>query len=332
MTKQLFTTQVLKKQLFGCVKGLPMMEIGRQTLIQLRLFLAQMVVLVYCLLRPFGAKAQVNQTRLNGLIIGQGVVFAGGLYGLGKAWYKHPLKNFHTFNDNKEWLKIDKVGHSYTAYQIARLANSAYQWAGLTNQQSAVYASVSGLTFQMPIEILDGFSPDYGFSIGDMIANLTGPAILASQQLTWGEVRIAPKWSFHPTAFAKLRPELLGRNMSERWLKDYNGQTYWVSANVSSFTNPEAKGFPRLLSVAFGYSVENMVAADPEKSIALGHKPYKQFFISPDLDLTRIPTNSDAIRALLFLANCLKIPAPALEFRVENRPFRLKLKFHAIYF
>ena len=290
------------------------------------------ILVIFLFVIRFNASAQVNKTRLNGLIIGQGIVFTGGLYGLGKAWYKHPLKNFHTFNDNKEWLKIDKIGHSYTAYQIARLANSGYQWTGLTTKQSAGYSSISGLMFQLPIEILDGFSPDYGFSVGDMVANLTGPIILASQQLAWGEARIAPKWSFHPTALARERPELLGRTMGERWLKDYNGQTYWLSTNISSFTNPEAKGFPRMLSVAVGYSVENMIAADVEKSIALGRKPYKQFFISPDLDLTRIQTESDLLRALLFLANCLKVPAPALEFRVEKRPFKMKMKFHPIYF
>lgn len=293
---------------------------------------AWLIVLLSLWLSPGRVWPQVNRARLNGLIVGQGIVFAGGLYGLGKAWYKHPLKNFHTFNDNHEWLGIDKVGHSYTAYQIARLANSGYQWAGLNTQQSALYSGVSGLMFQMPIEILDGFSPDYGFSWGDMAANLTGPVILASQQLAWGEVRVVPKWSFHPTPLAKERPELLGRGMGERWLKDYNGQTYWLSANVASFGRTETRGFGKLLNVAVGYSVGNMIAADPTKSTRLGRRPYRQFFLSPDLDLTRVRTDANWLRALLFLANCLKVPAPALEVRVEQRPLKMKVKFHPIYF
>lgn len=276
--------------------------------------------------------AQVNKGRLTGLIVGQGVVFGGGLAGLSLAWYKHPLKNFHTFNDNQEWLQIDKIGHSYTAYQIARIAASSYRWSGLTVKQSATYGAIGGLTFQLPIEILDGFSPEYGFSVGDMVANLTGPVILASQQLTWGEVRIQPKWSFHPTSYAKRRPELLGRTMGERWLKDYNGQTYWFSANVAAFTNPDAKGFSRVMNVAVGYSIENMIAADPKKSGEMGYVPVRQFFISPDIDFTRIHTNSDVVRSILFLANCLKVPAPALEFRVSPQRPHLKLKFHPIYF
>ncbi|OZI06983.1 DUF2279 domain-containing protein [Siphonobacter sp. BAB-5385] len=277
---------------------------------------------------------QIRQDRLNGLLIGQGAVFAGTIYGLSKAWYKKPLKNFHTFNDNKEWLQLDKAGHAYTAYQIARMGMAAYQWAGMNNQQAALYGATSGVTFMLPIEILDGFSPEYGFSIGDVVANLTGPAILVTQQLAWGEVRVTPKWSFHPTRLARERPELLGRSWSESWLKDYNGQTYWLSMNPASFQAPDERTvrWPKLLNIAVGYGIDNMIAADYEKSIALGRRPVRQFFISPDLDLTRIPTHSDLLKSLLFLANCLKIPAPAIEFRMSKVPPKFKVKVHPVYF
>ncbi len=278
--------------------------------------------------------AQIRQDRLNGLLIGQGVGFAGTIYGLSKAWYKKPLKNFHTFNDNHEWLQIDKAGHAYTAYQIARVGMSAYQWAGMNNRQAAVAGATSGISFMLPIEILDGFSPDYGFSLGDIAANLTGPAILVAQQLSWGEVRVTPKWSVHSTRLARERPELLGRSWNERWLKDYNGQTYWLSVNPSSFQKLEDRQirWPKLMNIAVGYGIDNMISADYEKSVALGRRPVRQFFISPDLDLTRIPTNSNLLRSLLFIANCFKIPAPAVEFRVSKVPPKFKVKVHPVYF
>ena len=40
-------------------------------------------------------------------------------------------------------------------------------------------------------------------------------------------------------------------------LKDYNGQTYWLSANIWSF-NKESN-FPRWLNVAFGYGADGML-------------------------------------------------------------------------
>ncbi len=276
--------------------------------------------------------SQVNSQRLTGLIIGESLVFTGGLYGLGKAWYKQPKAKFHTFNDLKEWQQIDKLGHSFWAFQMANLSLSAYKWTGLSNEQSAYYAGLNGFVFQAPIEIMDGFSPDYGFSLGDMAANISGSALYVSQQITWGETRISPKFSWHPTSFAKQRPELLGKNYSEQWLKDYNGQTYWLSANIASFEQNQDSKIPKYLNMAFGYSIENMIAADPEKSKRLGRKPIRQFFFSPDLDLTRIKTDSDFLRGFLFLANMLKIPAPALEVQIRPERPRIKIKFHAIYF
>jgi uncharacterized protein YfiM (DUF2279 family) len=292
--------------------------------VRLLLFLICVPQFVFC---------QIHHDRLNGLLIGQGVGFAGSIYGLSKAWYKKPLKDFHTFNDNKEWLQIDKAGHAYTSYQIARMGMAAYRWAGLTDRNAAIYGATSGLTFMLPIEILDGFSPEYGFSLGDMAANLAGPALLVGQQLAWGEVRVTPKWSFHPTRLARERPEILGRTWKESWLKDYNGQTYWLSVNPASFqTADRSVHWPKMLNIAVGYGIDNMIAADYEKSVALGRRPVRQFFLSPDLDLTRIPTNSDLVRSLLFIANCLKIPAPAIEFRFSKVPPKFKVKVHAIYF
>ncbi len=280
------------------------------------------------------ALCQPNPGRLAGLVTGEVVLFAGSLYGLSKAWYKHPLRRFHTFDDSGEWFLFDKAGHAYTAYQITRVSREAYRWAGLTDRQAAWWGGVNGLTFQLPIEILDGFSPEYGFSVGDMVANVAGPTLYLSQQLTWGEVRISPKWSWHPTRLARERPEVLGRNRSEQWLKDYNGQTYWLSVNVNAFRpSPElARPFPRMLNVAVGYGIDNMLAADPAKSERLGRVPVRQFFFSPDLDLMRIPTQSDFVRGMLFVLNTLKVPAPALEVRVSRLPPKLKIKFHPIYF
>lgn len=274
---------------------------------------------------------QIHPARLRTVVGIEAVAFAGGLYGLGKAWYKTPKSKFHTFNDGHEWLKIDKLGHSYWSYQMARFSLGAYEWTGMSQNRAASYSALNGFMFQAPIEIMDGFSPDYGFSVGDVSANLVGAVFFAGQQWAWGEARVLPKWSWHPTPFAKERPELLGRDWSEQWLKDYNGQTYWFSTNIAAFA-PENTRIPRMLNVAVGYSVSNMIAADPEKSIRLGRKPFRQFFFSPDLDLTRIRTDSQFLQGLLFLANCLKVPAPALEVQIRPEKPKLKVKFHALYF
>jgi hypothetical protein len=49
------------------------------------------------------------------------------------------------------------------------------------------------------------------------------------------ERAITPKFSFHLTDYASKRPDVLGSNLPERIIKDYNGQTYWLSVNLHSF-------------------------------------------------------------------------------------------------
>ncbi|RAK00060.1 putative lipoprotein DUF2279 [Larkinella arboricola] len=295
------------------------------------------VVLLFLLLHT-GAPAVIAQDstsrveepcyrcRLRGLLIGESVVYAGTLYSLSRAWYNNPLTNFKFFNDNREWLQLDKIGHMVTAYQIARVSAQAYRWAGVSDRKAALYAGLTGVIFQTPIEILDGFSPEYGFSVGDMIANVAGPALYTGQYLAWGELRIQPKFSFHYTRLAKERPNLLGKHWNDRWLKDYNGQTYWLSVNPSSFAGRESK-FPKWLNVAVGYGIHDMVSAEVAGSIERGFRPYRQCYLSLDVDFTRIKTRNKTLKTVFFLLNTLKMPAPTLEYNGRNG-----FRFHTLYY
>ena len=58
-----------------------------------------------------------NKTR-GGLVAGGNIVaYGGAMIGLYSLWYKkYPQSKFHFFNDNQEWLQVDKVSHAYGAY------------------------------------------------------------------------------------------------------------------------------------------------------------------------------------------------------------------------
>jgi hypothetical protein len=261
-----------------------------------------------------------NYRLLHGQFAAQTVLYGGSLYGLSKAWYKNPLSRFKVIDDSHEWLQMDKVGHVYTAYQIARHTAQMYSWTGISKKQVVLYGAISGFFFQTPIEILDGFSSDYGFSPGDMVANLAGSVLYAGQFALWDELRIQPKFSFHYTDLPAKRPELLGSSPSEQWLKDYNGQTYWFSWSPrSSFP---ASRWPAWLCLSAGYGIQDMVAAEVPKSRSLGYTPYRQYYLSLDVDFTRIKTRSKFVRTLGFLLNTLKVPAPTLELNRRGAAFR----------
>jgi hypothetical protein len=122
------------------------------------------------------------------------------------------------------------------------------------------------------------------------------------------------KFSAQLTGYAQQDPDLLGSTVPERILKDYNGATYWLSTAPSAWRREGGRA--RWFSLSFGYGAEGMVDADPA---ANDHPPVRQYYLSFDVDLERIPTRSRFLRTTFFLLNCIKVPAPALEYRSNGR-------------
>lgn len=182
------------------------------------------------------------------------------------------------------------------------------------------------MVFQTPIELLDGFSVAYGASWGDVAANVGGTALFVGQQLVWQEERIHPRFSFYPTSLARRRPNMLGKNLLEQSLKDYNGQTYWLSFDIKPWLGTGSH-FPAWLNLSLGYGAQNMVYATNGTNQMHGFDAYRQYYLSLDVNFTHIPTKSRLVKSLLFVLNTIHVPAPALEL---NR--KRGVVFHPFYF
>lgn len=270
----------------------------------------------------------LNKPRRTGVYVGESIALGATLVGLNQIWYKdYPQTNFHFINDNKQWLQMDKLGHLYSTYHLGRVGAEMRQWSGASQKEQLIYGSTLGLGFLTVVEVFDGFSQEWGASSGDIIANVSGTALYVSQELLWKEQRITPKFSFHQTKFASQRPETLGASLNEQILKDYNGQTYWLSFNIQSFTKDSFT--PKWLNLAFGYSGEGMLYGNDAEAIENGiiQNPYRQFYLSLDVDLTKIETKSRFLKSLFSVFNTLKIPAPTLQYDDFNG-----VKAHFIYF
>jgi Predicted periplasmic lipoprotein (DUF2279) len=264
-------------------------------------------------------RTSYNPDRLKTVVITEvatGVAISAGLYFL---WYrKHPRSHFHFFNDNAEWLQMDKIGHATTAYNIGTIQYDLMRWCGVKNDASVAIGGLTAIGYMSIVEIFDGFSSKWGFSKGDMLANIFGAALFAAQQKGWNQQRISLKWSFHGSPYAKYYPAELGSNFFSRMLKDYNGQTYWLSFNVASFF-PSNSAFPYWLNMNLGYGAEGMIGARTNPATINGatipaFPRYRKFYFAPDADLFRIPTNSSVYNAAAYLTRFSKVPAPALEW------------------
>jgi uncharacterized protein YfiM (DUF2279 family) len=264
----------------------------------------------------------IDRKKLRAFVAATGAAYVAGIAGLNYVWYKNTERqSFRFFNDNAEWKQLDKAGHFFSSYYLSALPAAALRNCNMRRRKSTLYGAITGFLLTIPIEVMDGFSDGYGASPGDAIADAAGPAAFLAQQFAWGEARIIPKLSFHRTGYAPLNPDLLGDNAISELVKDYNGQTFWLSFDVDKFTR-----FPAWLNIAVGYGGQEMVNARDEQNKANGFDAHRQYYLAVDLDLTAIRTRSKVARTLLQLASIIRLPAPALEFSRKGS------KFHPFYF
>ncbi len=277
----------------------------------------------------FKPSDSLNKQRRNAVVISEVAISATALVGLNQLWYAdYPKSSFHTTNDNSEWLQMDKIGHVFSSYHLGSFGANALKWSGASEKSQLIYGATLGFVFLSSVEVLDGNSSQWGFSFGDLAANAGGTVLYVSQELLWKEQRIVPKFSFHTTKYADARPEVLGSSLSEQLLKDYNGQTYWLSANLHSFF--KTSKLPKWLNLAVGYGADGMISGnetiDNTASIP-NQERIRQFYLSFDADLTKIKTKSHLLKTVFALFNTIKIPAPT--FEISNSQ---GIKFHYFYF
>ena len=279
------------------------------------------MVLSFYVTNSFAQQDSINFNKRKKLVITSELVsYVSGMTGLYQLWYKdYPHSSFHFFNDNSEWQKQDKLGHIGTAYYLSKWTGDLYRYAGFDNEHPALYGALTGFGFQFTIEMFDGCSSQWGFSLGDLTANTLGAGLYYTQQIGWKEQFIKYKLSYHTTEYPQYNPSLLGENSTQRLFKDYNGQTYWLSFNLNGliFKN---NNFPKWLNLAVGYNATGMTGAKVNRTVNNGialpqFERAHYFVLSPDIDITRIKSNRKAIVVLKEMFGFVKIPMPAIRLK-----------------
>ena len=264
-------------------------------------------------------------------------LWGGSFYALNKTWYSnHQQTAFHLYNDWGEWNQMDKLGHAWSSYQIADHSAKIWQWAGLKPSKAVWVGSLSSMAYLSIVEVLDGYSEKWGFSITDLLANSSGSLFYLSQSLLWKDQRIRIKMSYSPYHYGEMKnraDQLFGKSVVEKLLKDYNGQTYWTSVNIRSFF-PNSP-FPVWLNLAVGYGSRTLLGGYENKWIepngqVVNHSDinrYRRIYVSLDIDLTKIKTEKKGLKTIFSVFNVLKFPAPSIEFNTMG-----KVRMHPIFF
>jgi hypothetical protein len=260
-----------------------------------------------------------------------GAYYAASLYVLGQTWYKdRAVVPFHFYNDIDVYLNMDKLGHAFGANVYSQVGYRALLNAGYSRRTALYAGATMGLVLMTPIEIMDGIHEGYGFSWGDMVANATGSALVFGQEMALGEQVVKLKFSYSESPYARNSNGYLGDDPFERFVSDYNAQTYWLSVPVRRLARPS--GLPAWLNVAVGYSANGMYGERHNKTsfngVAIPEAVrHRQYLASLDVDWSRIETRSRILRLVLNGLGPLKLPFPALEYNSQDG-----LRAHWLYY
>lgn len=269
-----------------------------------------------------------NKKRTIGVSVFNGTAWAGSIAALQFVWYNDFEKSpFHTFNDSREWQQMDKVGHLVTSWNFARAGGDLYEWSGINHKTSSIIGAAYSIGYMTTFELLDAYNVQWGFSWSDVAFNSLGSLTYFTQEFLWNHQYAKFKFSFHNSGLAQYRPNVLGNDFTSRALKDYNGQTYWMSFNPVHWFAPASK-IPKWISLSFGYSIQDQLYGDGSVYVLQNGTqqtnfiPYRQYYFSLDVDFEEIPTNKKWLKFIFRTINVVKVPFPALELSQGNLKFR----------
>ena len=141
-----------------------------------------------------------------------------------------------------------------------------------------------GVGVQMYIEIKDGFSPHYGYSLGDVTAGSLG----ALQPWLRLKSNFFRHTDFKFSYWQRSTRYFEARNIPVKafFSDDYLNQTYWMSTSLRYITNEKFDKIPDWLNLAFGWGIEaeswNSNPNDPNT----GGKP--EMYLALDVNLLKL--------------------------------------------
>jgi hypothetical protein len=170
---------------------------------------------------------------------------------LKKGWWSGEESGFHFANDFDYALNLDKLGHFYSGILISEFFYDALLWSGLNDFDSYLWGGLFSTLTHVGIDIKDGFAPEWGYSVWDVIAGTLGGFYPMGKHYIPAFAYIDFKMSYwqHSDAYFE-------QSNTDIWTDDYVNQTYWLSFKLNKMLPHNLAGFwPDILAPAAGLSV-----------------------------------------------------------------------------
>jgi len=207
----------------------------------------------------------------NAAVIG-GIAATVGIYGATNWWEDGFSGSFHTVNEG--WFGqdtneggADKAGHAYSTYVITRLLTRTFEAIGNDPGRALRLGTWTSLGVMTGVEVIDGFSKKYAFSLEDVVMNTAGAAFAVLSEV-------------YPSVDALLdfrllyqRPDNAQQAGSTQPLSDYSGQTFLLVLKVDGIPRVHEVPVVRYLEFEVGYNARGYEPNDstpPERRICFG--------------------------------------------------------------
>lgn len=234
----------------------------------------------------------VGGATVGAFVVGHGL--------LNNLWWKGQKSRFHVNAEQDYYyaLNADKIGHAYFAGAAATVYSDLMYWCGMDSVTAAWTGFGVAMTYQTYIEIRDGFSADYGFSWGDLSADLLGASIPIAKHYLPCLRDFDLQISFYPSsAFTSG-----GYNSI---IDDYQSTAHWLAFHPHRLLSRSwQEWYPPWLGLAIGHSVNNLNSATGGQH---------RFFVSLDFNVAHIQGLPSWLQDVLRTIHLYHLPAPAVQ-------------------
>jgi len=227
---------------------------------------------------------------------------------------------------------LDKAGHFFGGYATSYFFTEILLGIGFSWELGTITGAALGLLYTSYVEVLDGFSKDFGFSPTDFYADFAGAGFHLLQYY------IPVLQNFNPK-FMYVNPAWIGekhRMPHDSFIDDYSAQTFWLSVNVHNLLPEKAKPFwPDWLELTLGYGVFSLCApgsgCNTDISIPFSDAAYgnRSLLIGLDYNLVKLlPDGGSFWNWVKQSINMFRLlPAPALQISDRGTNFYLMFPF-----
>jgi hypothetical protein len=258
-----------------------------------------------------------NRRAAQGAVAGIFVASNVALYSyFKKAWWSGEKadKFFFRADWDENQRDQDKWGHLFGGYHLTRAGHTLLRGACVGPRKSLFYSALYATMFQLQIELWDAQYARYGFSYPDLLANTAGMGLAVMHATIPRTQAVKPTISYRPSA--AMRESVPSDEI--RGSTDYQGQTYWFSADVDALLPQRARAYwPGIVRFSVGHSITDYILprpagaapSTPQQSM----RAKRRILLSLDLDASKLPGSHPAWRFVKNQLGYLRLPAPALQ-------------------